>query len=888
MFPGPDGPGPAAEPADRVLRRARAAHQRGQLAGNTGHPAVAVRHLRAGLVLLGWGPDDEPPDDEPPGAALPAGHRALAARLLMTLAACEAEQSRTAEGLLLLDQAERFVPAQDRGVLFSQRGLLLMRAWRSTDALAALDEAVAALDGLPEAAPALATTLLNRSFCYLTAGDVRRARADLRRCQRVAARAGQDLIAGKALHNLGYCELLAGDIPAALQLFTAAAGVYQEHAPDNLPVLAMDKARALLAAGLAQDAARELDGAIDAFRRQRLGQDHAEAELARAQAAMAAGDLPAARRWAAAARRRFGRRGNDACAGLAELLELRARPLAPGRASAQPGRIAGEAQALARRLRDCGLSSDGDLAELLAARALLAAGRPDEARQRIAGVRSSGGAAAPLDVSLLRRLALAELAAADARPGAALAQLRAGLAAVHARRGRLGSIDLQTATAALGADLAAAGLRLALHRGSAPLAFAWLERSRAQAFRVTPVRPPADDRATAALAELRHLSYLIRGAELAGQRDPAAVARRAQLQRELREHSWEASGPGQPGGRGHDGQLTEAAGQAGLGEVSAALAASGQSLLCILARDGRMHALVLHDGRARLVSLGNFEVAAEAARRLSADLDTLAGRRLPDRLRAVIEQSIRYQGEVLTAEIIAPVRSSLGDGGVVLVPAGPLAAVPWGLLPDLRGRPVTVCPSASSWLAAWRRGQAAADQPAPGPPVLIAGPDLAHAEREVTGIAAIYPGSRPLLAQTATVSGALAALDGAGLAHLAAHGHHDRENVLFSRLDLADGPLMAYDIQQLGAAPQHVVLSACDVGRTLVRPGEEILGFTAALLYVGTSTVIASVTRVADDAAVGVMTSYHRALRAGARPAEALAGATQAEPLSPFVCFGSG
>jgi hypothetical protein len=36
------------------------------------------------------------------------------------------------------------------------------------------------------------------------------------------------------------------------------------------------------------------------------------------------------------------------------------------------------------------------------------------------------------------------------------------------------------------------------------------------------------------------------------------------------------------------------------------------------------------------------------------------------------------------------------------------------------------------------------------------------------------------------------------------------------------------------------------------------------------------------------MTGYHRALRAGARPAEALAGAALAEPLSPFVCFGSG
>ena len=140
--------------------------------------------------------------------------------------------------------------------------------------------------------------------------------------------------------------------------------------------------------------------------------------------------------------------------------------------------------------------------------ALIAAGHGGHAAQRIALVRRLG-MAVTLDVSLMRRLAQAELAELEGRTGAALAELRTGLALVHARRGRLGSLDLQTATAALGAELAAAGLGLALERGSAPLVFAWLERSRAQAFRLTPVRPPADPQAAAILAELRQLSFLI-------------------------------------------------------------------------------------------------------------------------------------------------------------------------------------------------------------------------------------------------------------------------------------------------------------------------------------------------------------------------------------------
>jgi hypothetical protein len=880
----------------RAERRAREAHQRGLRAGAAGHPAVGARHLRAGLAVLGWTERQEGGAPGPGGTGRVAGgalaqgawhpdgqvaaqHRALAARLLMSLGHFEAEQGRTEFGLRLLDLAEEMSAAQDRGVLLSQRGLIMMRTWRSQDAMRLLDEAIALLDGNPTETAVLARALLNRGFQHLNLAQVRRARADLAWCRRVAQAAGLDLIGAKAVHNLGYCDLLAGDIPAALTQFDTAAASYRRAAPGFLPVLAVDKARALLAVGLADDAAAELDGAIVAFRRQRLDQDLADAELARSQAALTAGEAAVARRWAAAARRRFNRRGNAACAALAELTRLRARWLAPGRR----GPLAAESAALAARLRDCGLPGDGDIAELIAARALVAAGRGGEARARIAAVRRRGSAVS-LDVGLLRRLARAELAEQAGQPGAALAELRAGLAMVHDRRRRLGSVDLQTGAAALGAELAAAGLRLALERGSAPLVFAWLERSRAQAFLVRPVRPPDDPQAAAAAAELRQLSQLIRTAELAGQRDPAAITRRAHLQREIRERSWHAGGFGQT-----IPQATHA-------EVGETLARSGQRMLALLTSGGRLHAVVLGGGSMRLAGLGDADTAVEAARRLSADLDVLAGRRLPAALAAVIDESVRQQIAVLSAELLVPLRRWIGDDGVVLVAAGALAAIPWGLLPELRGRPVTVCPSASAWLAAWRRDQApavplggqAATVARAGQPLLVAGPDLVHAPREVAEIAKIYPGCLPLAAAAATVAATLGALDGAPIAHLAAHGHHDRENVLFSRLDLADGPLMAYDIGRLAAAPRQVVLSACDVGRTVVRPGDEVLGFTAALLYAGTATVISSVIRVADDAAVEVMTAYHRALRAGARPAAALAAAAVTEPLTPFVCFGAG
>jgi CHAT domain len=854
-------------------QRAEAAQRNGQRAGNTGHPAIGARIVRRSLAELGWHGNGGQASN-----GLPVKYRALAARLLITLAHLESEQGRVEYGLGLLEEAEWCVLPPDRGYLLHQRGFLLLRTGRWADALAQFTAAEPLLSGDKEM---LAAVLLNRGVLYLNTGDVRRARSDLRHAEDIAVAAGLELVAAKTTHNLGYCELLSGDIPSALHLFDVAAAVYGRTAPGNMPVLETDRARALVAAGLASDAIIELDGAITAFRRQRLHQYCAEAELTRAQAALATGDLLAARRWSTSAIRRFRARGNEAWAALAELTRLRANlgfaqgtqgaPSAPatGRSS-RTVHLAADAQHLAERLRTYGLGADAALAELIAARALIAAGRRDDAAR---GLAAAGPARTlPLEVALFHCLVSAEFAALESHTGRALAELRAGLAMLHARRGQLGSLDLQTGAAALGAELADKGLRQVLDRGSARQVFAWLERSRAQAFRVRPVRPPADPEEAAVLAELRQLSSLIRTAELNGAPDLSSVARRAELQRLVRQRSWQASG------------LGEIVAEATAADVGRCLAEHGQVFAGLLVREERMLAVTIKDERVRLVYLGNFAPAAEAARRLTADLDALAGRRLPSRLETVIRESIQYQTKILTDQLVAPLLPAFGDCGAVIVPTGALAGIPWSVIPGLRGRPVTVAPSASSWLAARRSVRPASA----ARPLLVAGPDLHHAIVEITGIAAIYPGGRLLAGQEATVDTTLRALDGAELAHLAAHGHHDRDNVLFSRLDLADGPLMAYDIQRLSTAPKQVILSACDVGRTVVRAGDEILGFTAALLHIGTPTVISSVTRVADDAAVGIMTAYHRALRSGAGPAEALAAASETETFSPFVCFGAG
>jgi CHAT domain-containing protein len=259
---------------------------------------------------------------------------------------------------------------------------------------------------------------------------------------------------------------------------------------------------------------------------------------------------------------------------------------------------------------------------------------------------------------------------------------------------------------------------------------------------------------------------------------------------------------------------------------------------------------------------------------------------MPARLHAAAMAATRRDADTLGALVVEPILDLIGDRDLVVVPTGALAAVPWRLLRGCAERPVTVAPSATVWSAARDRRRDRASAPAGGD-LLVAGPGNAQGEAEVRAIAALRPGATVLAGAAATPAATLTGLDGADLAHLAAHGHHEPENALFSSLDLAGGPLMGYDVQRLARPPATVVLSSCDLGLADVRPGDEALGMATALIGAGSATVIASVSRVSDDTAIAVMTGYHRAAGCAA-PAAALAEASAKEELSSFVCFGSG
>jgi len=247
---------------------------------------------------------------------------------------------------------------------------------------------------------------------------------------------------------------------------------------------------------------------------------------------------------------------------------------------------------------------------------------------------------------------------------------------------------------------------------------------------------------------------------------------------------------------------------------------------------------VVADGRIRLRQLGQLARVQRLVDSVPFALRRLARPYAAPDSRSASLALLRHAAAGLDNLLLRDLAEDVGDRPLVLVPTGLLQSLPWSILPSLAGRLVTVSPSASLWYVANRRPRARPSRwSSPG----TARPARSEAEK----MAAIYHAT-PLIGAAATVDTVTAVLNGAGLAHLAAHGQVRAHNPLFSSLRLADGPLTVYDLERLERVPRMVVLAACDSGRTVVCAGDELLGISATLLSHGAQQVVASVVPVPD------------------------------------------
>ncbi|MFD0203298.1 MULTISPECIES: CHAT domain-containing protein [Saccharothrix] len=813
---------------------------------------AALRHLRRSVRI-----------------AERAGSARAAALARMSMAFVLSNTGRHAQALRAINEALPHLRGVDAGSGRMQRGLVLHYLCRYDEALREYNGAIEVVRRFGERLVE-ARALNNRGLLRAYTGGLRAADEDFDRAAVLYRDLDQALAVADVRWNAGISASRAGDVPRALTMFAEAEREYRRLEVPR-PALLINRLELLVSVPLLEEARAAADRALE-----ELGGDlvlaRSEALFYRARIALLESDLDLAVEMAAAARKGFRREKRDVWAEGARHVELRAAYLSGQRTRALVTaltRVASRLDALGWRM--AGLEARVDAA--LVARDL--GDRPRAvAELTTAGAARRGGPAAHRVqgwyAEALRRDLLG-----NAR-GAQIA-LRRGLALLDEYRVSLGATELRALSGAQGAALASEGLRTAVAGGRAGRVLSWAEAWRAGALRMTPARPPEDSGLADALAELRAVTADLEAASTAGR--PTAALRQRQVRGEQRVR-----------------ELTRQAGGGGavfkppaVGELARALGTS--ALVEYIDHEGALLAVVVAGGRASLHRLGPLDGALRELRLLRFALHRLVT--LPEHVdRAAVRAGAEHAAGLLQNRLLDPLRRRLDDRPLVLAPTGRLGGLPWSALPACRGRAVTVVPSATVWLRAAMSTLVSHDRA-----VLAAGPRLPAAPTEITAISSLgrVPAS-VLVGGAATVDAVASAMDGAPLAHVAAHGSFRADNPLFSALELADGPLTVYDLERLRTPPARVVLSACDSGLSAVRPGDEVMGFTAALLGLGTRTLVAPVIPVPAEVTTPLMVDLHRRLGEGQAPAVALAGAQEAHrgdgdaafaASAGFLCFGA-
>ncbi len=866
-------PGRAAEHARRALELARChgdllaqsmAHRAlGLAARELGDLDTALRALSTAIRVAAEA-----------GLDVPAGQARMSRAFVLL------SQGRITDALRDAEASAVNLRGLDRARLLAQRGLILQRAGRLDDALAVYAAAMPLLrrhrDRLWEG-----RLRNNRAVLYAYQGSSRLAKADIARAERLFEELGLPRALAGARWNLGFVEARRGDIPAALASLDAASEAYRR-AKMPVGLLLVDQCDVLLAAGLVAEARQVAITAVAELSAHRQSADLAEAHLMLARAELADGAPAAARRTAATAQRSFTRQQRPSWAAVARHVGLRSAWADGERSPA----LLRSALGTASRLDAAGWAAAALDTRLMAARMAIDLGRLDVAQAQLStAARARRSPHLDLQAQAWHALALLRRQAGDRR--GAYAAVSAGLDAADQRRALLGATELRVHVAGQVEELADLGITLAIAEGAAAQVLCSTERHRAATMRMRPLRPPRDPALAGLLARLKAAARQAEEALLADTPSRELDVRRSALEQQVRRRIRYAAGA--PGGRPWSA----------LDEHGLAEALGDRVLVEYLECAGDLHAVVLRAGECSLHRLGPVgPVALEVESLRFAWRRLLTGHGSAASLRAAQELAAAA-GARLDAALMLPLAPLTGNRPLVVVPTGFLQSLPWPVIPSCASRALTVAPSAATWLAARNasRDRAGRGDQAARRVTLIAGPGLPGSNPELDAVAALYPAADVLTGQAATVGAALRALDGADVVHVAAHGRFRADNAMFSSLVLADGPLSVYDLEGLRQAPRVIMLTACDSALSPVLPGDEMTGLVAALLAMGTSTVIAALLPVPDPVIGSLALGWHREAGSGRAPAEALlavrAQARETGPLahvtaSALACLGYG
>ncbi len=765
------------------------------------------------------------------------------ADVLASLGVAQVMAGRTRTGLSRLSRALELSGRETGARVRLRRAHVLALLGRYQEALDDLRKATATFRSIHDVVWE-ARSLNNRCLVHLGLGSLARAERDAIRAEDLFIGAGQELEAVQACQNRGEIAYRRGDLPEALRLLDLAGRRYAALGV-RPPELTVGQSSVLLSAGLASDALRITTEALDQVDLQ--PSRRAELLFVAATAALAADDPERGEGYARQAYRMFQAQQRAWWSLHSRLVQLRCE-FAEGQARRNMLTAATE---IARALRS-EHSDDATIGFLLAGE--IAAHRGHESAQtlfREAAAQRHRGTALNRSVGWLAHALACRV---DGKASRVLAACGSGLDRLDEYRMTLGSTELRALATEHGRALSDVALRQAISADDRTL-LEWTERTRATTLMSPSVFAPTDASLARQLAALRAVASRLEQARAAGM--PTTWLERERVRHEAairaKQHHQKVTGRDLPS------QV----------DIGGLIEAVGDGLLVELVDvAGTLYAISVHDGKLERQEIGPLRDALQligyarfqlrrVGRGATVDL-TDVGKRL--------EQAVL--GEVVRAGDDVP---------VVVVPPSRLHGSPWGLAPSLLQRPFTVAPSAAMWL----RSQCTA-RPTKERVVLVVGPGLGSEGAEVQTIAARRPDAVLLERDSAVTERVLAAIDGASLAHIAAHGKLRLDNPMFSELRLFDGPLTIHDFERLARAPYRLVLSACDSGMVAAVGTDELLGLGITLLGLGSAGVVASVTVVNDAATVPVMETIHRALEAGDDLAHAMLAGRQGALGSPL------
>jgi CHAT domain len=138
--------------------------------------------------------------------------------------------------------------------------------------------------------------------------------------------------------------------------------------------------------------------------------------------------------------------------------------------------------------------------------------------------------------------------------------------------------------------------------------------------------------------------------------------------------------------------------------------------------------------------------------------------------------------------------------------------------------------------------------------------DLPNARREADDVAALL-GVSPSVGGNVTGKRVLRALATASIVHIAGHGRLAAADGFVSSLDMANyETLRAADLLGRRCRARLVVLSGCQTGAGERRPGDEVVGFSRALLLSGAHSILASLWPVPDASTRDLVLRFYQAL----------------------------